>query len=473
MPMMHETVHPIWTIPFILLLGSIAIIPLVNFHWWEKRYPYVAIPLAVIVAAYYVFGLRDHHFLLHTLHEYFSFIALISALFVVAGGIHINVKGESKPFENTVFLLIGSVIANIIGTTGASMVMIRPWIRMNKYRITTFHIVFFIFLVSNIGGCLTPIGDPPLFLGFLKGIPFFWIGQKLFFTWLFVILCLLSIFYAFDLRNFKKAPEQIRKIETDSREEWKLSGKRNLLFLGAIVLAVFITEPLFIREALMIASAIIAYKVTPKAVHQRNNFGFGPILEVGILFFGLFMTMMPALQWLEANAQSLGISTPLRFFWGVGILSAFLDNAPTYLNFLSVALGYFCDPHHIAQIQTLISEQTSQALGSNLHLPDAIRNTLLILERYFQAGQAGKQVALEQIKVAYLIANHEAIIKAISLGAVFFGAATYIGNAPNFLVKSIAERERIKMKSFFGYVFAYTLPILIPLFALTGFLFLR
>src|SRR3989344_3833147 len=186
--------HPVWILPFVLLLGSIAVMPLLNPHWWEKKFPFVAVPLGLFVAGYY-FLFRSPDPIWHSLYEYFSFICLIGSLFVVAGGIHISVKGEATPLVNTVFLLIGAVLANIIGTTGASMVMVRPWIRMNKYRITAYHVVFFIFIVSNCGGALTPIGDPPLFLGFLRGIPFFWITGHMLPIWAFMIAVLLACFY--------------------------------------------------------------------------------------------------------------------------------------------------------------------------------------------------------------------------------------------------------------------------------------
>ncbi|MGH7198048.1 MAG: sodium:proton antiporter [Candidatus Omnitrophota bacterium] len=407
----------VWVIPFILLLASIAVFPVVNPHFWEKKYPWFALTLGTIVVSHYLFGLKDTHILLHTGHEYFSFIALIGSLFVVAGGIHINVKGEATPAVNTVFLLIGSVLANLLGTTGASMILIRPWIRMNKYRITAYHILFFIFTVSNIGGGLTPIGDPPLFLGYLRGVPFFWVIQNVWQVWVPSVAAVLAIFFVIDSLNFRKAPAQIRAKET-AHEEWIFQGTHNVFFLLMILGAVFINQPPFLREGLMILAAVLSYKTTSKEVHQRNAFNFTPIKEVAILFAGIFTTMLPAREWLEHNAAKIGIESAGQFYWASGALSAVLDNAPTYLNFLSAAIG--------------------------LHGP-----------------------------VPQLLAEHPAYLRAISVATVYFGAMTYIGNGPNFLVKSIAEHAKVKTPSFFGYIFRYSAPVLLPIFGVIWFIFFR
>ncbi len=413
----------LWAIPFVALLVSIAVFPLANKHWWEKNYPFVSFGLGAIVVFYYLFLLKNTESLIHTGYEYFSFISLIGSLFVVAGGIHINVKGEATPLVNSLFLLIGGVLANLLGTTGASMVMIRPWIRMNKYRLTTFHIAFFIFIVSNIGGALTPIGDPPLFLGYLKGIPFFWVLENVWPIWLLTMGILLALFFIVDSRNYKKAPKEIRLKET-AHEEWKFLGVHNILFLLMIIGAVFINHPPFLREGLMILAAVLSYKTTSKNVHESNHFNFEPIKEVAILFIGIFATMIPALEWLEHNADKIGIHSSGQFFWGSGILSSVLDNAPTYLNFLSASIGLFVAEHH-------------------------------------------------ENPVVALLTDHPSYIRAISVGSVFFGAVTYIGNGPNFLVKSIAEQMKVKTPSFFGYVLRYSFPILIPIFAMVWFLFFR
>ena len=220
----------LWTFPFVILLASIAIFPLLNKFWWEKNYPFLATGLGLLTSCYYLFINPHPEALVRTAHEYISFISLIASLYVVAGGIHIGVKGEAKPLVNCVFLFIGAVLANFFGTTGASMILVRPWIRMNKYRVTSFHIIFFIFIVSNVGGCLTPIGAPPLFLGYLRGVPFFWILQSAWRAWLLCLAILLGIFYVLDRRNYLRAPKIIRERET-AHESWKIEGKRNMFFL--------------------------------------------------------------------------------------------------------------------------------------------------------------------------------------------------------------------------------------------------
>ncbi len=421
--MWHEL---IWAAPFVLLLVSIAVLPLAQKHWWEKNFWIVSLGAALPVVFHYLFQIRSSERLLHTASEYFSFICLIGSLFVVSGGIHINVKGEATPWVNSVFLFIGVVLANLFGTTGASMVLVRPWIRMNKYRITAFHTVFFIFIVSNVGGALTPIGDPPLFLGYLRGVPFFWVFKNVWMIWLMTIGLLIAIFFVVDSLNFKRAPREIRQKET-AHEEWKFLGGHNVIFLGLILASVFLSRPLFLREAIMLVAAFLSYITTPKPVHESNDFNFTPIKEVAILFAGIFMTMIPALEWLERYAPQIGLTSVGQFYWGSGILSSVLDNAPTYLNFLSAALGLF-----------------------GTHSP----------------GQ-------ERAGVLGLLSSHSDYIRAISVGSVFFGAVTYIGNGPNFLVKSIAEQSKVKTPSFFGYLFKYSLPILIPIFAVVWFFFFR
>ena len=386
----------------------------------------VSILLGAIVVTHYVFGLKDYEVMLQTAHEYVSFLLLIGSLFVVAGGMHIRVKGEATPLANCVFLFIGAVLSNFIGTTGASMILIRPWIRMNKYRITAFHIVFFIFLVSNVGGALTPIGDPPLFLGYLRGVPFFWVLENVWVIWLLAVSLVLLIFYFLDRQNFAKAPAKIRQKETGAGEEWHFDGMQNIFFLVMIIGSVFINHPTFLREGIMLLAAILSYKTTKKEVHESNEFNFGPIKEVGILFLGIFATMVPALQWLEHNSAAIGLKNAAQFYWGSGALSSFLDNAPTYLNFLSAAIGLFATP-----------------------------------------GLAAQDAAKE------LATHHAQYIRAISIGSVFFGAMTYIGNGPNFLVKSIADQSKIETPTFFGYIFKYSLPFLLPVLALVWWLFFK
>lgn len=414
--------HPAMILPFALMLLCIALMPFIHKHWWEHHYPKVAVALGLITVTYYVAVLGAGSRMLHVAHEYVSFIALVGSLFVVSGGIHIRVKGEATPAINCLFLFIGAVLANFIGTTGASMLMIRPWIRMNKYRITAFHIVFFIFVVSNVGGCLTPIGDPPLFLGYLKGVPFWWVLEHCWQAWLVGVGGVIAIFYVFDRKNFFRASKEIRDKET-AHETWKFDGLRNVAFLGVILAAVFLRNPPGLSEALMVAAAVGSYLTTPKPIHEANDFNFNPIKEVAWLFIGIFATMVPALDYLEVHAGELGLDSEMKFFWLTGALSGVLDNAPTYLTFLAASMGrYHLSLNSPADMQTYVAQH-----------------------------------------------DHELI--AISLGAVFFGAMTYIGNGPNFMVKSISEQAKVKTPSFFEYLFKYAVPILLPFFAIVAILF--
>ncbi len=407
-------------LPFVAMLLAIALMPFVAKDHWETHYAKWAVGLGTISVGYYLFFNRDFTRLGHTAHEYVSFLALVGSLFVIAGGIHILVKGQAKPWINVLFLFLASLAANLIGTTGASMLLIRPWIRMNKYRITGFHIVFFIFLVSNVGGCLTPIGDPPLFLGFLKGVPFWWVLEYCWQPWSIAVGMLLAIFYVFDRINFRRAPRTVRDRET-ARETWRFGGLWNLLFLAVVLGAVFINGFPFLREAIMIGAAVASYATTPRAVHEANDFTFHPIREVAWLFLGIFATMMPALDYLQTHAATLGLSTEWQFYWGTGLLSGVLDNAPTYLAFLATAFG-------------------TAGLDIDTQMPE-------------------------------FLAAHGPLLVAISVAAVFFGAMTYIGNGPNFMVKAIAERARVETPSFFRYLFCYAVPILLPVCFLIGVLF--
>ena len=416
----------VWAIaPFALLLAMIAMGPLFFEHWWAKHYPKAAISLAVVVLAYYFFALPEsaRHTVGHTALEYFSFIALIGSLYIVSGGIHINVKGEATPSVNVVFLLIGAVIANLLGTTGASMLLIRPWLRMNKYRVTAHHVAFFILIVSNVGGSLTPIGDPPLFLGYLKGVPFGWVLANCWPMWLVGVGFLLGAFYVVDRRNYLKAPPRVREDLAEPRDQWRFDGYGNVGFLALILIAVFIQSPPFLREGLMIAAALGSWFTTRKEIHHSNHFDFHPLQEVAVLFIGIFATMMPALDLLKANAAQMPSSTTF-FFFGTGLLSSILDNAPTYLGFLSAAAGPAMDD------------------------PAMLRARL--------ADPHFAQVLL-----------------AISIAAVFFGACTYIGNGPNFMVKAIADRQKVHTPGFIGFIVRYTLPCMVPMLLIVWWLFFR
>ncbi len=474
--MSHDVIAPNpWMIlPFVLLLGTIALAPLLAADWWAKHYPKVAYSLGAITLSYYLFGLHAHARVLHVAHEYVSFIALIGSLFVVSGGIHINVKGEATPWVNVLFLFVGAVIANLLGTTGASMLLIRPWIRMNKYRVTAHHIVFFIFIVSNVGGCLTPIGDPPLFLGYLKGIPFWWVAEKCWPMWSVGVGVLLAMFYVVDSINFRRAPRAVRERET-AREEWRFEGLANLFFLAVILGAVFINHPLFLREGLMVAAAAGSYFTTRRRIHEANHFNFHPIQEVAILFIGIFATMIPALDWLKLNAGLVEHPTAGLFYWSTGFLSSALDNAPTYLSFLSAIQGSSIDPQVIEQVRQLIQSPGTDLGALTGPHADQVRQTFEALRTYHATPLAQGSVSTEQIEIACLLgdAKFSRFILAISVGAVFFGANTYIGNGPNFMVKSIADHQKVNTPTFLGFVFKYALPYMLPMLLLVWWVFLR
>ena len=412
---MHEITFPWWTIlPFIGLLLSIAILPLAAPHWWEDHKHKAWLGLAFSLPIILVILQHEPAELGRTLHEYLAFIALLGSLFVVAGGIVLEGDLRGTPAVNTVFLAVGAVLANVIGTTGASMVLIRPFLRTNSERRRTAHLpVFFIFAVSNIGGCLTPLGDPPLFLGFLKGVPFFW-TLLLWPEWLVMIGSLLAVFYAYDTYWWRQEPRAAIREDAAHVRPLRLRGRRNLICLAGILWAVFLPEPW--RGVVMVAMGWLGYRWTPPAYRKHNEFTFLPIAEVAILFAGIFITMVPALVLLRVHGHEFGITQPWQFFWLTGGLSSFLDNAPTYLTFVSLGQGLGLG-------------------GPFLDLP-------------------------------------ERLLQAISLGAVFMGANTYIGNGPNFMVKAIAEEMKVKMPTFFGYM-AYSAVILLPLFLLVTFLFFR
>jgi Na+/H+ antiporter NhaD/arsenite permease-like protein len=421
---------PAWLIaPFVILLLCIALMPLFAAHFWEHHYPKVAVGLGMITACYYAFVLHDTHALWHVASEYISFMALVGSLFVISGGIKITVKGEATPMANTLFLAVGAVLANLIGTTGASMLLVRPWIRSNKYRITAHHVVFFIFVVSNVGGCLTPIGDPPLFIGFLRGVPFMWVLEHCWPAWLLALGLLLGTFFVIDTLNFRKAPKPVRDKET-GHESWSFGGLQNLFFLGLVLVAVFIPQEwslgglITASAALMLAAAVASYFLTPKAVHEANDFNFYPVKEVGYLFVGIFLTMVPALQIL-GGGEALNLTSPIQYYFASGALSAFLDNAPTYLAFLAAQMG----------------------------------------QQHLDVGS--------KVDVLRFVMEHPLHVMAVSMGAVFFGAGSYIGNGPNFMVKAIAEKAKVKTPTFLGYLFKFSIPILLPILIIVGWVILE
>jgi len=540
---------PLLILPFVLLLGAMALGPVLAPAWWQKHYPKVALGLGALTAAVYLFVLPDPASVGRAAHEYVSFIALVGSLYVVTGGIRIQVPGGATPLANVIFLFTGAVAANVLGTTGAAMLLIRPWMAMNRDRLAAYHIAFFIFLIANIGGCLTPIGDPPLFLGYLQGIPFWWVAQHCWPMWATGVGLLLAMFWVVDriaspmhpgnlqpptsnaqppvmarrqghwmfgvgcwmldvshrfrvfLREiFRGDPheplgkhstfdiqrptsnepgrrpalrfisgEQVQREQAIFHEpgsagvapagsgtvpvsvfrtggetppepaadngcaavapepnatsgRWRVEGLPNLLFLAVVVGAVFIQRPPMFREGLMLAAAAGSFYTTKKSIHAANDFNFHPVTEVAVLFAGIFATMIPALAWLDQGAARwLGADpAPGIFYWGAGALSALLDNAPTYLGFLSALFGV--------------------------------------------AG-AGP--------IAHLLAHHASHVVAVSVGTVFFGAATYLGNGPNFMVKGIASQHGVPMPSFGGFILKFSLPFLLPALVAIALLFFR
>lgn len=431
---------PLWTVlPFVLLLVAIAVLPLTAERWWHHNTnkSIVSGALAVAVAAYLLvfWGAAGRHDLEHKLAEYASFIILLGALYVISGGIYVKGSLSGTPLANSGVLALGAILASFIGTTGASVLLIRPLLRANKTRVARAHIViFFIFIVSNCGGLLTPLGDPPLFLGFLKGVPFLWTMQHLWLEWLVVNASLLVVFHLWDevvLAREERARPGSQLEEVLKHEPLAVTGLFNIVLLGGVVAAIYCSGhfgwPWGVQEALMALLAAAAFFTTPAANRIANNFTFGPIIEVAVLFIGIFITMAPALQILNAWGQGarpdlgpLTLGRPWEFFWATGTLSSFLDNAPTYLTMAATACG-------IARVDT----------G-----PEAGAYLLTFLN----GGPANQR-----------------LLAAISCGAVFMGANTYIGNGPNFMVKAIAEENGVRMPSFFGYM-AYSGMILIPIF---------
>ena len=416
---MAAIAEPNWLImlPFAILLLSIALGPLIAQHHWERHYHKLCLLLAGVVCLYHLFVVRDAPRVAHAGIDYVTFMIVVGSFFLVSGGIHLRAKSPSSPLRNTLFLFCGAVLANLIGTIGASMLLIRPWITMNRARFAPMHVAFFIFVVSNIGGALLPVG-PPLFLGLLKGVPFWWTLQHCWRAWLVAVGLVLALFFILDRINFRKVAN---KAESDLTK-WGCDGAHNFIFLFALLGALVAAPPGW-REPLMVLIALGSYLGTPNRIREINNFSFAPLKEVGWLFLGIFGTMIPVLEFMERSAGSLGLKSDMSFYWATGLLSGVLDNAPTYLAFFAAALGLH-----------------------GLDINDSSHITHFLSE-----------------------GGHELI--AISLGAAFFGALTYIGNAPNLLVKAIAEHARVPTPTFVGYIWKFALPILIPIFALISLLF--
>lgn len=441
----------LYCIPFAGILLCIALFPLVMPNWWEEHQAPVVLAWSLAFIVPFVMGFGAHHtaevVLECIINDYLTFIVLLFGLFCVAGNITLEGDLAGSPRINVGLLLFGTLLSSWVGTTGASMLMVRPIIKMNSWRRRKRHImIFFIFLISNIGGCLTPIGDPPLLMGFMRGVPFFW-SLRLLPILAFNAAVLLFVFYHLDMRAYRKDIADGRKPDISKPgTEIRIAGLHNLIFLAAIVVAVLLsgtlpslplfrnadgtvrgipilgevtlTWPAVIEIAIILASAWLSFRTTSAKVRTENHFTWGAIKEVAILFIGIFITMQPALMILKANGASLGLDSPYQMFWATGALSSFLDNTPTYLVFLTTAgsLGF--------------TEGIATALGT--------------------------------VPAKMLVA--------ISCGAVFMGANTYIGNAPNFMVKSISDENGVRMPSFFGYIL-WSLGFLIPVFILDTLIF--
>ncbi len=433
---------PLWLMfPFILLLLSIAVLPVVLPKLWHWLYKYITVGAGLLVASYYILNLQDFAMPIEALSEYVSFISLLVLLYVASGGMYLFIDVPSTVISNIVFLFLAAICSNIIGTTGASILLIRPYMRLNRFRLQAYHVVFFIFIVSNMGGMLTPIADPPLFIGFLKGIPFTWTLSNLFLIWLTGLsLCLLAFAY-FDIQN-KKYNDLEAEIEHTGKVFFQ--GKRNLIWLLLAVGSVFLDPAIFpnipsiqyhgkslsfVRELIQLCAAFVCYQTANRKAIENNNFNFEPIVEVVFLFFGIFLSMMPLVEYLEQMAHHNGMQAELStgmFFGFTGLFSSVLDNAPTYLSMFTLLMS---------------------ANGYSVH---SVQDVQLFL--------AGTQSIL---------------LAAISVAAVVFGAMTYIGNGPNLMVKSIAEQSGLKMPSFGAYILRFSLPILLPIFAVIYLLFFR
>ena len=406
-------------LPFVVLLFTIALAPLLAPTWWQDNRNKALVALLVSAPILIYLGINAPELLIEKGHEYLSFIVVIGALFIISGGIHIQGSLSGTPLVNTAMLGIGAILANLVGTTGASVLLIRPLLRANKPRKRVAHIViFFIFIVANCGGLLTPIGDPPLLLGFLKGVPFEW-TLRLWPQWLTVNGLLLVIFHVWDRWALNRDEIELPGSQHQQvlvHEPLRILGGFETLLLVAVIATVVTSGPLI----LIVALAALSYFAGSQERREKNVFTFGPIIEVAILFAAIFATMAPVLEMLNAWAQQpdFALHEPWHFFWASGTLSSVLDNAPTYLAFASAAAGL---------------------QGVAPHGP-------------------------------FIGAIERGILAAISTGAVFMGANTYIGNAPNFMVKAIAEESGVKMPSFFGYML-YSVGLLIPLFLAVSLLF--
>lgn len=409
------TPPPLYSVlPFVAMLLAIAFLPLALPHWWEPNRNKLVVSAGLGLPVLLLYLAREPRALLHSAGDYVSFIVLLTGLYVIAGGILLRGDLEATPAVNSAFLGGGALLASFIGTTGASMLVIRALLQTNRERARVTHtVVFFIFLVSNIGGMLTPLGDPPLFLGYLAGVPFTW-TLRLWPPWLTMVLILLGTYFVWDTIQHRRESRAARRLDHTRIQPLRVHGGVNGLWLAGVVAAVALLHAP-VREVVILGLAALSLWRTPREIRRANQFTALPMVEVAVLFLGIFLTMIPALELLHLRGAELGVREPWQFFWVAGGLSSFLDNAPTYLTFLALAQGL---------------------------------------------GLPGEVVGVPH-----------SILAAISLGSVAMGANSYIGNAPNFMVKAIAEAAGVRMPSFLGYT-VYSGAVLLPVFALVTLLFL-
>lgn len=394
--------------PFVGLILAMAVGPLIFPRGWERHHAVGALGFGLFAVLVQVTRPAGVETLSGLAREYFSFIALLASLHVIAGGICLRVAGESSPGQNVVYLFGGALLANVVGTMGASMILIRPWLRLNSRRAGAYPAVFFIFIVANIGGALTPIGDPPLLLGYLKGVPFDWVARHCWPMWATAIALLLAIFHILDRRQVRGAPPAAG---------WKLEGGTNLFLLAVIPIALlFVPSGYFLREGVMLGAAGVSWMTTRREVRAANSFRFGPLGDLVILFAALFATMGPAQEWLLRRVG--GVPSAGGVYWSSGLLSSVLDNAPTYSSFFTILFR-------------------ATAVGPSDLADGALR------------------------------------LAALSVGSVFFGACSYIGNGPNLLVQAMAREEGVPMPGFLGYIGRFSLPFLFPVLGLVWLIFFR
>ena len=440
---------PGWTtLPFVLLLLALSSMPFLAKHLWQRYYAPICLGLGGLTAVYYLLALHCGGEILANLQRYVQFITFVGGLFIISGGLAVRIRATATPTANVLFLLGGAILANVLGTTGAAILLIRPWLHLNRRRIRPYHVVFFIFIVANIGGVLSPLGDPPLLLGYIAGVPFWWYTLHCWPAWMGAVGMLLAVFYVLDRRGSRLQPPLAEQNAPAEMLQLQVLGRFNLILIGMLVAAAMLPAPW--RELVVVACAAISLKATPPHIHRHNRFSFAPVKEVALIFLGIFLTMTPALNVL-ANRAAVGrldrqLRTPGQYYFLTGGLSSVLDNAPTFLAALDTRLGQLRQTTPVATRSSVIHPQARTPPPSAL--PRAALRQWLRDPRF------------------------EPYLLAMALGAVFFGAATYIGNAPNFMIRSIAEHHGIACPGFLAYVAFFSVPVMLPVLVLVWLVFL-